>query len=211
MKNYHKVVIAIILLSSLLAIAIGCIYYKMEQEKLEKRYVTLIFKNVGYEYRIENWGTHSKDYLNEGNYTVKEGTTLEILIEGNDFYEASAFIVNNNTISKDRLWYESVNENLTIEAIITKTLLRKAFDLFEAHNISVIKIDDLRRSSGFSHSLTEWKMDSLEDFVNFCYENDIPAIFWKRGREFGRGLLRSKQDYFLYIEDNNVYYWRQDI
>jgi len=170
---------------------------------------TFTLINVGWEYKLLNRENREQEWnLFEGQINVIEGMKLRITINRNDDYKTSGFLFN-NTFKEGDSRLIVVNQSYTIKAVMVETQLKKTADILKQNNITPIKINSLKRWSGFSSSLTYVGINTLNDFINFCQSKTEPVLLY-RGRLSRHGTIWDEWDYYMVIEDGTLYYWKND-
>jgi len=211
MKKDKAIILLIILGLSLL----GLLIFNLQFVNVAQPpgIMTLTFVDVGYDYRVREITPDADPvvYLSEGQLTFPEGTEISISVSESINYEVIGYLINGNKTMKDILFRRTVNGNATIEAIMAETRYKKAIDKFRANNLTVVRIESLYRCGGFSHSLTEFRISSLDGFIDACKGKGIETPYHLRGRLFSQGWRWDKWDYFLFIEGDNLQYFKQDI
>lgn len=179
------------------------------------KFVTLSFVDVGYEYNILNWEKEERYIFFEGDITFKKGTRVSIRIMENEDYTCAGYIFNNETTVEKRKVFFNDETNWTkdfykIQAIIVESTLKRIYDGLRDSNFTILRVSDVYRVSGFSHSLTKIEMP-LESLMDFCSKRDIDFVFHYRGRVGAQGWRWDKWDYFFFIEGDIFYYHRAGI
>jgi len=179
-----------------------------------RKSVTLSFTDVGYEYNILHWENEKRYIFFEGNLTFKEGARISIKIMENENYICGGYIFNNETIGKRKLYFNDettwTKDFYKIQAIIVESTLKRIYDILRYNNFTIIRIDDIYRASGFSHSLTKIKMP-LEALMELSSSKDTNFLFHYRGRVGMQGWRWDKWDYFFFMEGEIFYYHRAGI
>jgi len=176
---------------------------------LEKQMITLTFIDVGFPYSIRNRQLDIQETLSSGNLIFEKGTELTIELLGNDFFRGYGFLINNEKVNK--IYKEAFNDPSVIQAIIDKTPYLLALEKIEASNIKVLNVDDLWRSQRLSHSLTYVQVSSLPEILELVKEKNLGYILHFRGRFSGHGWVWEYWDYFFFLENEIVYWFKQDI